>query len=90
MINRGGWFYDNHRAKDQILAEGIWFPLSPSRPSVFVHLDLMNDAAVLMSECSLGAGMIVKFIEKSFSTPPPERWRRNFFEALKHYIAWKF
>ena len=89
MIKRGGWFYDYHRTKDQIIAEKIWFPLSPSRSSVFVHLDLINDAAVLLSECLLSAEMIVKFIEKSFSTPPPERWRRNFFESLKHYMAWK-
>lgn len=89
LISHGGWIFDELRNSKKILEEGIWFPLTPERPTVFVHLELMEAASQLYSGTMISSESIVKFVESFFSIPPPLKWRANFGEALKQYSALK-
>jgi hypothetical protein len=88
LITLNGWWYDS-REKDSIFGEEVWFPLTPSRPTTFVHVDLMKLASAFMADGMISAENVMNCLEKYFERPPPKQWRNSFAEALRVFMCFQ-
>lgn len=84
LISCNGWRYTELSAQS-VAQSGIWFPMTPTRPTVYVKFDAMEMAKELMTTAMLSVELIMNYMEKCMSVPPPAKWRQFFGEALRRF-----
>ena len=89
FLTVNGWWYARRSDDESHVKAGVWFPRTPSRPSTFIHVDLMRIASVMIIEGMISTEMIEKCMERWFDVAPPKQWKNNFREALKVFSAFE-
>ena len=63
--------------------------LDTSRPTTFVHVDMMKLASVFVTEGMLSFECITNCFVAFWTLPPPPQWRNNFSEALRMFMCFQ-
>jgi len=55
----------------EIIGENCWLPLTPVRPTVFAHFELMKVSSLLYAGNIMSVEAIIKLVESFYSNSPP-------------------
>lgn len=89
MMSIKSWYHEREIKTSALLESDKWFPCTPKKPTVFFSFDMMEAASTQLTFCKNSFESIVMFFEKGYDSPPPDRWKNSFSEALLHFATWQ-